>query len=162
MTERFHHELARLVHAARWVMAPIYLGLFTALGFLVFKFGQELVALAIGLSGMTGTHTVLAVLRLVDLSLLANLILIIILGGWGNVIGPLPPDRSAFADIGFGEMKLRLIASITAIAAIQVLETFVHIEDFPSQRIMWQLLGLLGLALAGLLLALMDRLSGGH
>ena len=150
------------MYAARWAMAPIYLGLFAALAMLAFKFGQELLGLAVALPGLTGTHTVLAVLRLVDLSLLANLILVIVLGGWENNIGPFTTERSAFANIGFGEMKLRLMASVAAIAAIQLLETFVHIEDFPPVRIMWQLAALLGFALAGVLLAAMDRIGGGH
>ena len=59
-------------------------------------------------------------------------------------------------------MKLRLVASIAAIAGIQILETFVHIEEVPPIQAMWQLLILLGIAVTGVLLALMDRLTERH
>lgn len=157
-----HRPLGRVVFAARWAMAPIYLGLAVALVLLTVKFLQKLMALALGLPGLDGSDTVLAVLRLVDLALVANLVLVVLLAGWVSVIGPLSDDKPELAELGFGAVKLRLVASITAIAAIQVLESFVHIQDEPPQRLAWELAVLLGIALAGVLLALMDRLSGGH
>ena len=104
----------------------------------------------------------LGVLRLVDLALVANMVLIVMLAGWESVIGPLTPERSNFADLGFGAIKVKLLGSIVAIAAIQVLEGFVHIGDIAIQPLLWQLVLLLGFAVAGLLLAAMDRLGGGH
>ena len=154
--------LGRVVFAARWAMAPIYLGLAAALVLLAVKVVQRLVTLGMGIAHMDGAETVLSVLRLVDLALVANLVLIVLLAGWDNIIGALPAERRDFADLGFGAVKLRLIASIVAIAAIQVLESFVHIDQASSGLIRWQLAVMLGVAAAGVLLALMDRLSGGH
>ena len=62
----------------------------------------------------------------------------------------------------FATVKLRLIGSIVAIAAIQILETFVHIDEMKIQDAAWQLAILLGIGLVGVLLALADRLSEGH
>ena len=62
----------------------------------------------------------------------------------------------------FATVKLRLIGSIVAIAAIQILETFVHIDEVKSQDAAWQLAILLGIGVVGVLLALADRLSEGH
>ena len=53
-------------------------------------------------------------------------------------------------------MKVRLIASIAAIAGVSILETFIHIDDVPVVQAMWQLLILLGIAVTGVLLALAD------
>ena len=49
-----------------------------------------------------------------------------------------------------------------AIAAIQILETFVHIDEVKIQDAAWQLAILLGIGLVGVLLALADKLSEGH
>ena len=162
MTDWLHRPLGRAVFAARWAMVPIYLGLFAALVMLAVKFLQQLVALGVTLPGLSGADTVLGVLRLVDLALLANMVLIVVLAGWDSVIGPLTPERSDFADLGFGAIKVKLLGSIVAIAAIQVLEGFVHISDVAIAPLLWQLVLLLGFGVAGLLLALMDRLGGGH
>ena len=49
----------------------------------------------------------------------------------------------------FATVKLRLIGSIAAIAAIQILETFVHIDEVRSQDAGWQLAILLGIGMVG-------------
>ena len=65
-------------------------------------------------------------------------------------------------ELDFAAVKLKLIASVAAIAAIQLLETFVHIDQTPKADAMWQLAILLGIGITGVLLALMDRLSNNH
>ncbi|MBW4093161.1 MAG: TIGR00645 family protein [Proteobacteria bacterium] len=157
-----HRPLGRAVYAARWVMAPIYLGLFAALVMLAAKFLQKLVALGGRLVALSGADTVIGVLQLVDLALLANLVLIVVLAGWEGVIGPITPERSGFSDLGFGAVKVKLLGSIVAIAAIQVLESFVHIDAASLWTVVWQIALLLGFAVAGVLLAAMDRIGGGH
>lgn len=160
--EWLHRPLGRAVYAARWAMAPIYLGLFAALVMLAVKFVQKLIVLGGRLAGLSGADTVLGVLQLVDLALLANMVLIVVLAGWEGVIGPIVPERSGFADLGFGAVKVKLLGSIVAIAAIQVLEGFVHIDAASLWTVLWQLALLLGFAVAGVLLAAMDRIGGGH
>jgi uncharacterized protein (TIGR00645 family) len=62
----------------------------------------------------------------------------------------------------FATVKLRLIGSIVAIAAISILETFVHIDEVKTETAAWQLAILLGIGVVGVLLALADRLSAAH
>ena len=64
-----------------------------------------------------------------------------------------------FAGIGFSGVKLRLIGSIAVIAAILILETFIHIEEVKPEHAMLQLAILLGIGLLGVLLAAMDRIG---
>ncbi|MGH7043134.1 MAG: YqhA family protein [Acetobacteraceae bacterium] len=162
MSDWFHRPLGRAVYAARWTMAPIYVGLFVALVMLAVKFIQTLVVLGLELPHLSSTDTMLGVLRLADLALLAHLVLILALAGWESVIGPITPERSDFADLGFGAVKVKVLGSIVAIAAIQVLEEFVHIDVATPSPLLWQLGLLLGFAMAGVLLAVMDRMGGGH
>jgi uncharacterized protein (TIGR00645 family) len=126
---------------------------------------QKLVTTVPQVLSMSTNDIILLALTLVDLSLVANLVVIVIFAGWANFVGPLlrePGERdSAWAgNLDFAAVKLKLIGSIAAIAAIQILESFVHIDEVAKPDVAWQLAILLGVAVTGVLLAAMDRLSG--
>ncbi len=153
--------------AARWIMAPIYIGLLLALVMVVVKFVQKVVQALPGFLALDTSEAIFFVLTLVDLSLVANLVVIVIFAGWENFVGRLlasqGEDRPAWlGGMDFATVKLRLIGSIVAIAVIQILETFVHIEEVNPQQAVWQLAILLGIGVVGVLLALADRLSDAH
>jgi uncharacterized protein (TIGR00645 family) len=163
---RLAQGLGRAILAMRWLMAPIYVGLLVALLLLVIKFAQRLVALVPDLLQMSGNDTVLAVLGLVDLSLVANLVLIVVLAGWQGFVDPMLgahlDDRPAWLALDFSAIKLKLVGSIAAIAAIAILESFVHADTLAPATLGWQLGILLAIGVLGVLLALMDRLSNHH
>ena len=97
----------------------------------------------------------------------SNLNLDLMFAGWENFVGRLltsaPGDRPAWmGGLDFATVKLRLIGSIAAIAAITILETFVHIDQVKPAEAAWQLAILLGIGILGVLLALADRLSESH
>ena len=153
--------------AARWIMAPIYLGLLVALVLVVVKFVQKMVQAVPGFLALTSNEAIFLVLTLVDLSLVANLVVIVMFAGWENFVGRLLASQSDdrpdwLGGLDFATVKLQLIGSIVAIAAIQILETFVHIDEVKTQDAAWQLAILLGIGVVGVLLALTDRLSEGH
>jgi uncharacterized protein (TIGR00645 family) len=156
-----------MIYAARWIMAPIYLGLLLSLLLLAEKSIQKLVTAVPDLLSASTSDTILTVLTLVDLSLVGNLVVIVMVSGWENFVGRLFTDRVEgqldwVGGLDFSTVKLKLIASVAAIAAIQLLETFVHIDQTPKEDAMWQLAILLAIGVTGVLLALMDRLSGEH
>ena len=155
------HPLGRALFAMRWLLVPIYLGLLVALLLLAAKFVQKLVVTVRTILSLSSTETMLAILQLVDISLVANLVLIVMFSGWENVIGPGLTDRpTELTNVGFGALKQTLIASIAAIASIQILETFMHVGADTAVEAMWQLAILIGVGVTGVLLGLMDRLSG--
>jgi len=152
--------------AARWLMALIYIGLLGAMLLLVEKFAQKLVETLPHILTMSGSDTILTVLTLVDLALVGNLVLIVIFSGWemfvGRMLSAVPSDQPNWlTELDFSAVKLKLIGSVAAIAAIQILETFVHMDQTPKEDAAWQLGILLGIGITGVLLALMDKLSGG-
>lgn len=165
--QRIQRNLGRAMFAARWIMAPIYVGLLIALLMIVVKFVQKLVAAIPGFLALTSNEAIFLVLTLVDLSLVANLVVIVIFAGWENFVGRLLASSHAdrpewLVGLDFGAIKLRLIGSIAAIAAILILETFVHIDEVPYQNAAWQLAILLGIGVLGVLLALADKLTESH
>jgi uncharacterized protein (TIGR00645 family) len=145
-------------------MAPIYIGLLFALALVALKFVQRLVMVVPTVFSLTNNDVILTALGLVDLSLVANLVVIVIFAGWANFIGPLLSgsarrDSNWMRNLDFGAVKIKLIGSIAAIAAVQILEAFVHISDIQKPDVAWQLAILLGIAATGVLLAAMDRLG---
>jgi uncharacterized protein (TIGR00645 family) len=161
---RIRRNMGRVMFAARWLIAPICLGLLVVLALIAVKFVQQLVVAVPRLIGMTTNDLILMALTLVDLLLVANLVVIVMFAGWANFVGPLlrePGERNSSwaGDLDFAAVKLKLIGSITAIAAIQILESFVHIEDIHPQEALLQLAILLGIGVTGVLLAAMDRIG---
>ena len=163
LAARFERSLGRALLATRWLLAPIVFGLLGSLILLSVTFVQKFVEGVRGLLSASAIEEMLDVLQLVDLALLANLVLIVAFAGWQAVIGPLLAGgaRSEFSPTQ-PRVKLQLIASIAAIASIQILETFLHVDQGTAAKALWQLAILLGVGITGVLLALMDKLSGGH
>jgi uncharacterized protein (TIGR00645 family) len=164
---RIRRNLGRVMLTARWIMAPIYLGLLAALVLIVVKFVQKFVEAVPGYLALSSNDAIFVVLTLIDLSLVANLVVIVMFAGWENFVGrllaPHADDRPDWLGVlDFSAVKQRLLGSIVAIAAIQILETFVHIDEVKIEEAAWQLAILLGIGVVGVLLALSDRLSEGH
>ncbi len=163
--ERVRRGLARSMLVARWLMAPIYIGLLGALLLVAIKFIQKLVQTAPRILVMDSNEAIFAVLTMVDISLVANLLVLVMFSGWENYVGRLNAGTATerLTGLDFSGLKLKLFGSVAAIAAIQLLETFVHIEDVLKADAMWRLFILLGIGLTGVLLAVMDRLgNNGH
>ena len=165
--------------ASRWLMAPFYVGLAAALGALMVVFFQELIfelpsiwtLNSEGRFAMTAENAILLALSLIDLSLAANLVLIVMFAGYENFVSKFDigdhEDRPSWmGTIDFSDLKIKLIASIVAISGIALLKAFLKLgepEDFDvaaRDRLMWQVIVHLTFVVSGVLLALMDWLTG--
>jgi uncharacterized protein (TIGR00645 family) len=156
--------IERTLFASRWVMAPFYLGLAVALILLLIKFLQELSHTVPNVFAMSESQLVLSILSLIDLSLAGNLLLLVIFSGYENFVSKIDDadhkDRPEWmGKVDYSGMKLKLVASIVAISAIQLLRAFMNIEDRDNIELAW-LVGIhLTFVVSGVLLALMDRLT---
>jgi uncharacterized protein (TIGR00645 family) len=168
--------LERGLFAARWLLAPFYLGLALALIGLLAVFFAELWREGVHLlhtpADKLGEAAILMALGLIDLSLTANLMLIVVFSGYENFVSRI--DTGAHEDrpdwmgaIDFAGLKLKLLASIVAISAISLLRSFLSIGDGPLDQaaLFWQVTIHLSLVASGVLLAGMDFIAartGGH
>jgi uncharacterized protein (TIGR00645 family) len=162
MVER---RLESVIFWSRWLMAPLYVGLIVTLGVLIVKFAQELLHLLTGVLTLKPGDFIPGILSLIDLSLAGNLLLIVIFSGYENFVSKLDigehADRPAWmGTVDFAGMKLKLIASIVAISAIDLLKTFMNIDHVSDREVMWQLLIHLGFIASGVGMALMDWIVG--
>ncbi|MBN3853240.1 TIGR00645 family protein [Paraburkholderia sp. Ac-20340] len=152
------------IFASRWVLAPIYVGLALGLIMLLVKFCQEFWHMATGLLGSSVEDVILGVLSLIDLSLMANLLLMIIFGGYQNFVSRLElggheDTPEWISHVGFSDIKLKLMASIVAISAIEVLRGYLSIEKVGLSTILWGIAVHMTFVLSAVLLAGMDWIT---
>lgn len=145
-------------------MAPFYLGLVVTIALLLMKFAEEFFHTLVGVFRLRESELVLSILTLVDLSLVANLLLIIIFSGYENFVSKLDTaqhkDRPEWmGKVDFSGLKIKLIASIVAISAIELLKAFVNVAALSQTELAWKVGIHLVLILSGVLFALMDRIA---
>jgi uncharacterized protein (TIGR00645 family) len=164
MLKRLETVVAGALIASRWLMAPLYLGLIAALIVIGAVFFEELGRTIAGFAAMDIDSVILAVLKLIDLVLIANLVLIMISAGIGT-LGSVAastehPEWAEFmGKIDFSGLKLKVVVSLVAIAAVDLLESFVEIHTADKTDLLWQIAILATFVLSGVLLAWMDRLA---
>lgn len=156
--------LERGLFASRWLMAPFYVGLALALFALLLKFGQELLHFVGGVFVATESQVILGILALIDLSLTANLVLLVIFSGYENFVSRMDlvdhTERPEWmGKIDFSGLKLKLIASIVAISAIQLLKAFMDIAATSDRDLWWMVVVHAVFVGSGILLALSDWVS---
>jgi uncharacterized protein (TIGR00645 family) len=154
----------RGLFASRWLMAPFYAGLVGALVVLLIAFMKEFFSLYAKIITITQNDAVLGVLGLIDLSLAGNLLLIVIFSGYENFVSKLDIDDHVDkfdwkGSVDFASLKLKLIASIVAISAIQLLKIFMDVKEYNQQEIIWKIVIHLVIVVSGVLLALMDKIA---
>jgi uncharacterized protein (TIGR00645 family) len=156
--------LSRLLFASRWLGAPLYVALIGGLLLLLLRFAMESWHLLATCLTLSNDEFIIALLSLVDLTLVANLMVMVIFAGYENFVARLDLDAAAkrpewMGHIGIGELKVKLMTSIVAIAAIHVLENFMNPADHSDRVLGWSV-GLFGALVAtALILTLMDRVS---
>jgi uncharacterized protein (TIGR00645 family) len=159
----------KFLFASRWLMAPMYLGLVVALGMLLVVFTKEIFYYLPQIMDMKGEDVILVVLTLIDLTLAANLLLIVLFSGYENFVSKFDFDTGAdrpgwMGTVDFSGLKMKLIASIVAISAIDLLKWFMGIEEFAdaeqmNQKFFWLVVVHLTFVVSGVLMALMDWLT---
>ncbi len=156
--------IERSLFASRWLMAPMYLGLGLALAVLVWIFLVELWRFILIVPVMTVNDAILGVLALIDLSLAANLLMIVIFSGYENFVSRMDlhaeKDRPEWqGEVDFSGLKLKLIASIVAISGIHLLKVFMDVSKYTPEQIRWMVVIHMVFVFSGVLLAAMDWIA---
>ncbi len=156
--------------ASRWLMAPMYLGLAVTLAMLTVIFVKELVYYAPQVLDLSAEKMILVALTLIDLTLAANFLLIVMFSGYESFVSKFDFDAGEdkpgwMGKVDFGGLKMKLIASIVAISGIHLLKRFMEISDletattFGETEMFWLVVIHLTFVVSGVLMALMDWLQ---
>ncbi len=149
---------------SRWLLAPFYVGLVVALVALLIKFTQEAFHLLMIILSSNESDVILATLAMVDMTLTASLIVIVIFSGYENFVSRIDPGQHTdwpewMGKIDFAGLKLKLMSSIVAISAVQLLKAFMNLKNVSDREIMWLVIIHVVFVVSGLLMALTDRFS---
>src|SRR5580693_7245954 len=82
-------NLASLIFWGRWLQAPMYVGLLFILGAYVYRFLVELIDIMWHLRELQDTQIMLGVLNLIDVVMIANLLIMVVMGGYETFVSHL-------------------------------------------------------------------------
>jgi uncharacterized protein (TIGR00645 family) len=123
-----------LVFASRWLQAPIYLGLIVGSFLYVYKFIEQLVVLTMNITIMSEVDAMLMILGLIDISMVMNLLIIVIIGGYSIFTSKIDfdeqEDRPQWIDhLDADRLKVKLASSLASISGVHLLKTFIDIHS---------------------------------
>jgi uncharacterized protein (TIGR00645 family) len=122
-----------IIFASRWLQMPVYLGLIVGTGIYVYKFFEELIHLANEVTHFNDVDVMLSILGLIDISMVMNLLIIVIIGGYSIFTSRIDftehEDRPHWLDhMDAGILKIKLATSLASISGVHLLRTFIDIH----------------------------------
>lgn len=156
--------LERSLFASRWLLVPFYVALIISLIVLMVRLFHHVYAMALGIFTTSENALLLQVLGVIDITLTASMVIIVIFSGYENFVSRVAPDAHDtwpewMTRIDFGGLKLKLLSTITAISGIHLLRAYLEVADGMAADLQWSVLVLIGFAITTLLLALSDYVS---
>ena len=160
------NRIETILFQARWLLAPMYIGLVLALGLVLFKFIQNFIQNIPQFIEADIHEAELTVLSLLDLTLIGNLILIVIFAGYENFVSRMDmaaqsPDRPHWMGrVDYSGLKIKLIGSLVAISVIELLADFMKAaNELNVESLKWRIAIHLTFVASGVLFAVMDLLA---
>lgn len=155
-----------LMVRARWLLAPVYLGLSLALIALAITFFQEVIHLfqVVFTSASTESDVVLIVLSLIDISLVGGLLVMIMLSGYENFVSELDAKSESDKLNWLGKMdasslKMKVAASIVAISSIHLLRKFMDMSNGDVELLKWYVIIHLTFVVSAFAMGTLDRIT---
>lgn len=138
-----------VIFGSRWLLLPMYLGMVVAQAVFAIRFVKEVAHLVHGWSDMSEGQFVQVILVLLDLVMVANLMLIVLIGGYATFVSKLEldghEDRPAWLDhIDPGTLKTKLASGLVGISGIHLLMAYIRISEtkagvpLDETSLLWQ------------------------
>lgn len=155
--------MAQSIFWSRWLQAPLYLGLIVAQAVYVYHFMIELGHLVAKTMTIGETEIMLIVLGLIDVVMIANLLVMVIIGGYETFVSRLnlkehPDQPEWLSHVNAATMKIKLSMALIGISSIHLLKTFINAEQMLETTIKWQVLIHLTFILSAVAMAYTDRI----
>ncbi len=152
-----------IVFASRWIQAPLYGGLIVAELLYAYKFLLELWEMVLHINKMDETVFMLGVLGLIDVTMVANLLTMVIIGGYATFVSKLDleqhPDRPDWlTHVDPGTIKIKLAASLIGISSIHLLKGFVDVANENPEHLKWKIFIHMTFLASAILLAWTDKI----
>ncbi len=191
-------SVGMMIFFSRWLQAPLYIGLIVAQVIYVIVFMIELFHLGEGVlhafthPGPDGivieeAAIMLGVLGLIDVVMIANLLIMVIIGGYETFVSKIAidghPDQPEWlSHVNANVLKVKLAMAIVGISSIHLLKTFIEVGDLATRGststegqesitgdvytwdgVLWQVIIHMVFIVSAIALAWIDRMSqSGH
>ncbi|WP_353738340.1 TIGR00645 family protein [Porticoccus sp. W117] len=153
-----------LLYRARWLLAPIYLGLSLAVVALGVKFFMELYHLLVESPFISEASMILIVLSLIDIAMVGGLIVMVMMSGYENFVSQLDVEEDGdkpnwLGKLDTSSLKAKIAASIVAISSIHLLKKFMGLEKIEHYDLMWYVIIHLTFVVSAFAMGFLDRLK---
>jgi uncharacterized protein (TIGR00645 family) len=161
--EYIQNRIPSIIFASRWLQAPLYFGLMAVLAVYVYEFGVSLSHLISNAKNLNETTIMLHALDLIDVVMIANLLIMVIVGGYETFVSRLNlrqhPDNPDWLDeVNAGTLKIKLALALVSISSIHLLRTFIDPGTKDNFNIMWQVIIHISLVLSAIGIAYTDKM----
>ncbi len=160
------------IFASRWLQAPLYVGLIVAQTVYVCQFARELWHLMHTFMGPgtvddISTKIMIGVLGLIDVVMVANLVIMVVIGGYETFVSRLNLDEKAdkpewLSHVNAGVLKIKLGTALISISSIHLLKTFIEVREpsfvLNNDAIRWQVTIHVIFLVSAIVLAWTDRI----
>ena len=155
--------MAQVIFWSRWLQAPLYLGLIVAQGVYVYHFMVELTHLVAKATKIGEAEIMLIVLGLIDVVMIANLLIMVIIGGYETFVSRLnikehPDQPEWLSHVNAATMKIKLSMALIGISSIHLLKTFINAAEMTQHTILWQVVIHITFIFSAIAMAYTDRI----
>ncbi len=155
--------LTGFIFWSRWLQAPLYLGLIIAQGVYVYHFMVELVHLVGKATTINEAEIMLIVLGLIDVVMIANLLIMVTIGGYETFVSRLykedhPDHPEWLGHVNASTMKIKLSMALIGISSIHLLKTFINAPQLDEKTMQWQVIIHLTFVVSAVAMAYTDKL----
>lgn len=137
--------IGSLIFVSRWLQAPLYLGLIVAQIVYVIVFMVELWHLIAedvfgDITHINEATIMLAVLGLIDVVMIANLLIMVIIGGYETFVSRInteghPDQPEWLSHVNANVLKVKLAMAIIGISSIHLLKTFIAVGNMDADGV---------------------------
>ncbi|MBZ9937656.1 TIGR00645 family protein [Mesorhizobium sp. BR1-1-16] len=154
--------IERVILGSRWVLVVFNFGLAAALVLYAFSFILKFIKVASGVFVLDESEMILSMLSLIDATLVASLLLMVMVSSYENYVSRLDNadvQLSWLGKLDAGSLKIKVASSIVAISSIHLLQIFLNADSYDNMKIMWFVVLHLTFVISALLLGVLDRIS---
>jgi uncharacterized protein (TIGR00645 family) len=149
----------RLILASRWLLVVFLLGLACALAVYAVSFMYKFGKVATSVFTLTDSEMILAMLALIDSALVASLLVMVMIASYENFVSRFDKggeDVSFLGKLNAGSLKIKVASSIVAISSIHLLQIFLNVSQYESDKLMWATIIHLAFVISALILGYLE------
>jgi uncharacterized protein (TIGR00645 family) len=121
--KRLELAIESIILASRWLLVVFYIGLGLALAVYALSFGKKLYEFITTVFLLGDTDTILKMLGLIDASLVASLVVMVIISGYENFVSRFDDQDGGgvhwLGTIDVGSLKVKVASTIVAISSMR-------------------------------------------